>query len=162
MKDKQSTNSNTKTRTVRATKTAATNKDFRDFQPSTDIFVPACAMQNRPSDIAMESDFHYLPDVVAQDTSITAPALKLYILLLDVSDIQTGETPPIYIAQLSQKLSRCHRTIQRNLAILIEKGYIERVFCKNKAIPKQNEASYFIITHVRDANSCAENKGQVR
>ena len=157
MKDKQSTNSNTKARTVRATKTAATNKDFRDFQPHTDIFVSTGLMQNRPSDIAMESDFHYLPDVVARDTSLPAPALKLYILLLDMSDINTGETPPIYISQLSQKLSRCHRTIQRNIAILIEKGYIERVFRKNKDIPKRNEASYFIITHVRD-----ENKGQVR
>ena len=162
MKDKQSTNSNTKTRTVRATKTAATNKDFRDFQPSTDIIVSTGLMQNRPSEITMENDFRYLPDVVARDTSLTAPAARLYMYLLSMSDIQTGETPPIYIAQLAEMFNRTKRTIQRNLAILIEKGYIERVFCKNKAIPKQNEASYFIITHVRDANSCAENKGQVR
>ena len=101
MKDKRSTNSNTKARTVRATKTAATNKDFRDFQPSTGIFVPACAMQNRPSDIAMESDFHYLPDVVARDMSLPAPALKLYILLLDMSDIQTGETLPQFQQEIS-------------------------------------------------------------
>ena len=161
MKEKQSTNSNDKA--VKATKTAATTKkDFRDFQPHTDIFVPACLMQDRTSEITMESDFHYLPDVVAKDMSLTPKAARLYMYLLSMSDIQTGETPPIYIAHIAEKFHRGKRTVQLCLAELIEKGYIERVFRKNKDIPKRNEASYFIITHVRDENRCTENKGQVR
>ena len=100
MKEKQSTNSNDKA--VKATKTAATTKkDFRDFQPRTDIIVSACAMQNRPSEITMESDFHYLPDVVARDTSLTAPAARLYMYLLSMSDIQTGKTLPQFQPEIS-------------------------------------------------------------
>ena len=154
MSDKQTNNSNTRTK--------ATSTTNRDLHNHTDIFVSSSAMQNRPSEITMESDFHYFPDVVASNTSIPAPALKLYVFLLNMSDINTGETPPIYVAQLAEQFHRHKRTVQQWLKELVDLGLIIRVFRKNKDNPKQNEASYFIITHVRDANSCAKNKGQVR
>ena len=97
----------------------------------------------------MAVEFHKLYSEVSEDVSIPAPALKLYVFLLNQSNINTGETPPIYIIHLAEKFNRTKRTIQLWLKELINRGLIIRVLRKDKNIPKWNEASYFIIVHAK-------------
>ena len=141
MKQTPNTKSNTEARATKTTRTTITTAIAT--QSSTD-------------------NYHNLPDVVARDVTLPAPALRLYAILLSMSDIQTGETAPIYIHQLAEKFNRCERTMQKWLAELINRGFIERVFRKDKDNLKHNLSSYFIITHVRDANCCGKDKGKVR
>ena len=72
----------------------------------------------------MAVTYHKFYSEVTSDMSIPAPALKLYTLLLDMSNIQTGETLPIYICQIAKKLNHSERTVQTWLAELIERGLL--------------------------------------
>lgn len=129
---------NKEARATRTTKTATTYRKLNDV--ITDV----------------------ITDVVTRNVPLHGTALKLYMILLNMSDIQTGATPPIYIYQLAEKLGRTERTVQKWLAKLIEAGLIERVSRKHEIHPGWNDSSYFVITHIRDKNCCAENEGEVR
>ena len=100
----------------------------------------------------MAIEYHKMHVEVTSDMSMPGPAHKLYNFLLGISNIKTGKTLPIYIWQIAEQLNRCERTVQFWLAYLIDKGYIQRVLRKNENNPRWNDSSYFVITHVQDAN----------
>ena len=97
----------------------------------------------------MAAEFRKLYSEVARDMSLPAKAAKLYMYLLSESNINTGETRPIYIIQLAEMFQRKGRTIQKWLKELIDGGFIIRVFHKDKDNPKHNLASHFIIVHAK-------------
>ena len=109
----------------------------------------------RAGEIVMAITHHSLSFEVSGDMTIPAPAWKLYVLLLHISNIKTGETFPIYIQELADKLKRTKRTVQLWLKVLIDRGLVIRVLRKSKHNPRWNQSSYFIITHTQKQNRCA-------
>lgn len=102
----------------------------------------------------MAITYHALQDNIARDMTIPRPAKELYLLLLSLSNINSGVVLPILVGKISEMYHRSVRTTQRWLAYLHEIGLVERIFCKNKANPRWNNASYFIV-HGTDAERYA-------
>ncbi len=150
--------------TNKEVKEARTATTYRTTQSAAGKLASVSAMQNG-QDMAMAVTYHRFYDEALDGLlSISEPAVKLYMFLLRMSDFQAGETPPIYIGQIAEKMNRSRRAVQLWLAELIKRGLVERVFRKNKYNSSWNDSSYFIITHVRDANRHDENKnnGEVK
>ena len=150
MIEKQNTNGNKK---AEATRTAA-NRAIAT-QSNIDVTVSTGAVQNGHGEVDMELGYHYICSEVLRDMSIPAQALKLYVLLLRMSDIRNGETPQIYIRELANKYGRSERTTQKWLAYLIDRGLVE-------CIPHSRDCNSFVIVHSRDRKLYAEDEGQVR
>ncbi len=88
--------------------------------------------------------FRKLDEAVASDRNLSGPALRLYVLMLQRAHIETRQVK-IHIGTVAKLYDRSPRTVQRWLSFLVAEGLIERIFCKNKANPRWNDKSLFII-----------------
>ena len=102
----------------------------------------------------MAIEYHSLYDVISQDMKLPAPALRLYLLMLSLSNINNGEVLPIYVRDIAAKYERKERTTQKWLAVLVREGLVDRIFHKHKCNDKWNDRSSFIV-HGKDAKRYA-------
>ena len=92
----------------------------------------------------MAITFYKLDAAVATDREIAGPALRLYVLMLSLANINTRKVS-IYIRDLAIKYRRSERTVQRWLRILCLWGLIHREDHKRKGDPRWNEKTIFTV-----------------
>ena len=92
----------------------------------------------------MTQAFRKIFNVIALDTALRGAALKLYLVLNALADLQTRQVI-IYIKTLAEKAGISPRHVRRCLAVLIDLGLVERVLRKSKHDPRMNCASLFTV-----------------
>ena len=92
----------------------------------------------------MAITFRILDEAVAADRNLPGPALRLYILMLNLVNVKTREGA-LYISQIAKEYNRSERTVQRWLAFLASENLIERHFRKSRSNPRWNEKSTFVV-----------------
>ena len=92
----------------------------------------------------MAITFRILDEAVAADRNLPGPALRLYILMLNLVNVKTREGA-LYISQIAKEYNRSERTVQRWLAFLANENLIERHFRKSRSNPRWNEKSTFVV-----------------
>ena len=88
--------------------------------------------------------FRKFYNVMALDPALRGSALKLYLVLNAIADLETRQTI-IFIETLAKKTGISSRQVRRNLATLIELGLVERILRKSPHNNKMNLASIFIV-----------------
>ena len=83
-----------------------------------------------------------------------ASTFRLYHIMRGVADMSTHEAI-ITIKKIAEKMDCDRRTVQRNLAILIDMGLITRTLRKAPYDPRMNLASHFVV-HDIDAERYAD------
>ena len=93
--------------------------------------------------------FRKFYNVVALDTELRGSALKLYLVLNALADLQTRQVI-MFIKTLAENAGMSPRHVRRCLAILIDLGLVERILRKSEHDPRMNLASVFRV-HDLDA-----------
>ncbi len=93
--------------------------------------------------------FRKVYNVMALDQALRGAALKLYLVLNALADLQTRQVT-MFIKTLAENAGMSPRHVRRCLAVLIDLGLVERILRKSKHDPKMNLASIFRV-HDLDA-----------
>ena len=84
-----------------------------------------------------------IDNAILCNAEITSTAFKLYCILVMLAGNENQVR--IRIKKLAELLGKSTRTVQADIAILINKGIVERIYRTSPANDKENIASLFII-----------------